>query len=209
MTKEGVIAALLLLYPAAWRREYGDELTGILLSRPLGARVLADILWHGLVHRGRAAEPSTVLGVASMLVIVAGYVLTGRVYGNGATAVLRPSAMTFPSVSVTFLDSRAYAFLLIGCGCWTYLRHRGTAKRSGVAAMKMTLIAAMPIIGGALLMTAALVDLRGHHPPSAWAMLVAPLARLPGSWLWGALGGQFGKWIAARRRALTPAGSSE
>jgi hypothetical protein len=201
MTKDWVVATLLRIYPAAWRREYGDELIAILQERPLGARVIADVAWNGILLRVRAAEPSTILGVASMLIILAGFVLTGGAYGHDA--MLRPSSMTFPTVTVAFLDSNVYAFLLIGCGCWTYLRHGETAKRAGVAAMKMSLIAGMPIMVGALLMTTAILDLSVPaaplHPPSAWAMLVAPLARLPGSWIWGAVGGQLGKWIARRR----------
>lgn len=206
MSKGWMAAALVRLYPAAWRREYGAELIDILLTQPLGLRVVADVAWSGLRQRALTAEPSTILGAASMLIILGAFLLAG----GDTTAVLRPSAMTFPTVTVRFLDSDVYAFLLIGCGYRTYLRHRGTAKRSGVAAMKMSLIAGMPIMAGALLMTAALLDLRAPgasvEPTSAWAMFVAPLARLPGSWLWGMVGGQFGKWVARRQR--TTAGSS-
>jgi len=200
--KEWVVGTILRVYPTAWRDEYGEELAAILLARPLGPRVIADVLWNGLWQRARAAEPSTVLGVASMLIILAGSVLTGGAYGREATAVLQPTSMTFPTVTVRFLDSDVYAFLLIGCGCWTCLRHGGTAKRAGFAAMRMSLIAGLPIMAGALLVTASLLELTVAaplHPPSAWAMLVAPLARLPGSWIWGALGGQLGKWIVRRR----------
>jgi hypothetical protein len=38
MTKEQVVAALVRLYPAAWRREYGEELTEILHHSPAAAR---------------------------------------------------------------------------------------------------------------------------------------------------------------------------
>ena len=199
MTRDWMVATLLLLYPAAWRRDYGEELAGVLLERPLSPRVIADVVSSGLGLRARAAEPSTILGVASMLIILGAFVLAG----DDTTAVLRPSAMTLPAVTVRFLDSDIYAFLLIGCGYWTYLRHRGTAKRSGVAAMKMSLIAGMPIMAGALLMTAAVLDLRVPgapvHPPSAWDILVAPLSRLPGSWPWGSVGGQVGKWMVRRQ----------
>ena len=56
--KSCIVAALLRLYPAAWRSEYGPELSGILLARPLGPDVIADILWNGFRQRARAAEPS-------------------------------------------------------------------------------------------------------------------------------------------------------
>ena len=202
MSKDWLVAALLRLYPAAWRREYGAELTDILLARPLSARVIGDVLWSGLRQRALTAEPSTILGFASLSIIVAGFVLVGD--------TLRPSSKTFPAVTVTFLASEVYAFLLIGCGCWTHLRHGGTAKRCGVAAMKMSLIAGMPIMAGALLMMIGLVGVgvpaAPLHYPSAWSILVAPLARLPEAWLWGTIGGQLGKCIA-RRRQRTVAGS--
>jgi hypothetical protein len=39
-----VVTALLRLYPAAWRNEYGAELTDILLTGPLSARVIGDVI---------------------------------------------------------------------------------------------------------------------------------------------------------------------
>ena len=136
MTKDWLIAALLRIYPAAWRREYGEELTAILLDRPLGPRVMADVGWNGLWQRGRAAEPSTILGLVSMFATLAGLVVSG--------VVLRPSSMTFPTVRVTLLTAEFYVLLIVGCGCWTYLRHGDKVTRSGVAAMRMSLIAGIP-----------------------------------------------------------------
>ena len=201
--KHGIVTALVRLFPAAWRSEYGLELTDILLSRPLSPGVIADLAWNALRHRARAPEPSTILGLASMLAILTGFVLTGGSYGRDWTALLQPSSKSFPTVTVTFLASELYVLLLVGCGCWTHLRHGGTVNRSGMAAMRMSLIASIPILLGALLMMSGLISLRflGPHlpPPSALAILVAPLARLPESWIWGAVGGQLGKWNARRR----------
>jgi hypothetical protein len=201
-TKQWIVSALLRLYPAAWRSEYGPELTGILLARPLGPRVIADVLWNGFRQRAQAAEPSTILGLAAMLVILTGFVLTGN-YGRNWTAVLQPSARTFPPVAVTFLASELFVYLLIACGCWTHLRYGGKVRRAGVAAMRMALIASMPVMLAALLMMSGLLELRFGGPrllaPSPWAILISPLARLPEFWIWGALGGQLGKWITRRR----------
>jgi hypothetical protein len=202
-SKQWIVAALLRLYPAAWRSEYGPELQEILLARPLSPRVIGDLTLNALRQRAQGPEPSTILGLASMLVILIGFVLTGGSYGRDWTALLQPSSKTFPTVTVTFLASEVYVLLLVGCGCWTHLRHGGTANQSGVAAVRMSLIAAIPILLGALLMMSGLISLRslGPHlpPPSSLAILVSPLARLPESWIWGALGGQLGKWNARRR----------
>jgi hypothetical protein len=203
MMKEWVVAALLRLYPAAWRSEYGPELTGILLARSLGPGVLADVLWNGFRLRARVAEPSTILGLAAMLVVLSGFVLTGGSYGRTWMMLPQSSSKTFPPE--TALASGFFVFLLTACGCWTHLRHSGKARRSGLAAMRMGFIAGIPIMLAGVLMMSGLLDLRfvGSRlpPPAAWAVLISPLARLPEFWIWGALGGQLGKGIARQRPA--------
>jgi hypothetical protein len=206
-----IVTALLALYPAAWRNEYAAELEDILVARPLTSRVVADVVWSALRQRGRAAEPSTVIGLASMLVVLTGFVLTPTSYGRSWTALLRPSSKTLPTVTVTFLASEFYVVLLIGCGCWTNLRHGGTLNRSGVAAMKMSLIAGLPVMVGGLLMALGLLDARflgaslgaPRHAPIPLAMMVAPLFRVPESWIWGAIGGQVGRWMSRSRRTAS------
>lgn len=49
-----IVAALVRLYPSAWRSEYGAELTDVLLARPVGRRVTR-------------VPRSTILGLAAML----------------------------------------------------------------------------------------------------------------------------------------------
>jgi hypothetical protein len=205
MTTHWMVAALLRLYPAAWRREYGAELTGILMARPLGPRVMADVAVNGLWQRGRAAEPSTILGLAAMLLVLTSFVVTGISYGGTWTAWLGPSPRTFPPVMA--LASGSFVFLLVVCGGWTHLRHGSTAPRSGLAAMKMGFIAGIPImLAGALMMSGRLeltiVDPR-LPAPAPWAILIAPLARLPEFWIWGAVGGQLGKRIARQKAAAS------
>ena len=198
--KHRIISALLRLYPAAWRSEYGPELDGILLARPLGPRVIADVIWNGLWQRAQVAEPSTILGVVSILVVLAGFVLSG---GEPSTWKI------LPTVAVSFLFAGVFAVLQVICGCWTHLRYGGRVYRSGLAAMKTSLIAGIPLVLGALLMILGLVDLRFPGttlPLSPSAMVFAPLARLPDAWIWGALGGLLGKCIERRRHkaGVTP-----
>ena len=177
---------------------------------------MANVAWNGLWQRGRAAAPSTILGLASMFVMVGGLVVSGGRYGGDAWAVLRPSSTTLPTVTVTFLASEFYVLLLAVCGCWTHLRHGGKATRSGVAGMRMSLIAGIPVMVMGLLMAFGFLDVMlleapgaARIRPFAWAILVAPLARLPEAWLWGTIGGLLGTRIARRRRrAATPAGLS-
>ena len=198
--KQWIVTGLLRLYPVAWRREYGPELTDILLAHPLSPRVIGDVMWNGLKQSAQAAEPSTILGLASFLAVLT-FVLTGGSYGRRWILLVQPTRMTLPTMSVTFMASGYY--VLIWCGCWTYLRHRGTAKQSGMAGVRMSLIAAVPLLFGGGLMMFGLIGpslLGPQGPPSAsWAVLAAPLFRLPDSWLWAALGGQLGKRIARPR----------
>src|SRR5262245_49000975 len=107
---------LLRLYPHAWRKEYGAELAGILLARPLNWGVVGDVVWSSLGQRFRVAEPSSLVGFASMLVVLAGF-------------TVRPGH---------------FVLSLVGCGCWTHLRFGRTVKQSGIAAMRMSVIAGLP-----------------------------------------------------------------
>ena len=198
MTKDWLIAALLRIYPATWRREYGVELTDILRERPLTPRVMADVGWNGLWQCGRVAEPSTILGLASMFITLAALVVRG--------VVVRPSSITFPTVRVTLLTAELYVLLVVGCGCWTYLRHGDKVTRSGVAAMRMSLIAGIPALVIGLFMMFGFLDvIADAHGAAgvrtAWAILIARLAQVPEAWIWGSIGGLIGKWIARRRTA--------
>jgi hypothetical protein len=189
-----MVAALVRLYPPVWRQEYGAELEEILVARPLDTRVIGDVLWNGLWQRGRHAEPSTIFGLAAMLVIVTAFVGASRT---------PPSSNIFGILTVSFLTSELYAILLVGCGCWTHLRHGGKVSRSGLAGMRMSLIAAIPVMFGAMLMLFGIVSLTfvGPHTPhpTPLAVLLTPLARLGDSWIWGAVGGLIGKRISHRR----------
>ena len=205
------MGALLRLYPAAWRAEYGPELTGILLERPLSARVLADVVSNGLVATREGCrtvhDSGTRLDVhlADRARPERRTLRRGRV--DGAAAVLDDIPHRHRHVP----RDEFYVLLLAGCGYWTYRRHAGKPSRCGVAAMRMSLIAGIPVMVIALLMVFGVVDLMpldahaaARMRPSAWAILAAPLARVPEAWIWGSLGGLIGKYLARRRQAASP-----
>jgi hypothetical protein len=203
-TEHFIASTLLRLYPKRWRREYGEELLDLVLARPLTIQAMCDLAWNGLRQRGRDAQPSTILGLASMLAVSSGIVIAGGSYRQDWTAVVRPSSMTFPTITVTFLASNLYGFLLMVCGSWTAVRSRGTARESGLAAMRMSLFAGAPVILGGALLAIGAIDIRFVDPlrdlaPNPWAMMIAPLARLPESWLLGAFGGRVACWAVTRR----------
>ena len=190
--RQRLARALVNLYPADWRREYGDELFDLLAARPLTWLVAADVLWNGARLRIRFAEPSTMLGFASMLVVLAGFVIPPFRYSSSVTDVLRPSHMTFPSIVVTFMVSQVYIVLLMMCGWLTARRHPCEANRGGLAAMRMSLIAGAPVlIAGLLLAIGAIgvtvTGMGGIHPHPI-DVIAAPLARLPEAFLYGSIG---------------------
>src|SRR5262249_45864027 len=153
--KRWVVTTLLHFYPAAWRREYGPELAHMLLSGPLNARVVTDVLYNGLRQRVHAAEPSTFAGLAAMVGILAELawnIASHASFGAGLAALLERSSKTLPTVIVRPFASNWYPVFLIGCGCWAYLRTGGKLSRPGVAAMKVSFMAGIPVILAGVLM---------------------------------------------------------
>jgi hypothetical protein len=207
MTRRRLAEALLRIYPAAWRREYGEELFDILISRPLTWRIAADVLGAGLRERIRAPEPATVLGAATAAVLLSQVVLTAAGYRTPATAMLRSTDMTFPTVAAAFMVSPVYTWLLIACGWWTAHRHPGySAKRCAVATMRMSLIGGIPVLVAGVLLAADTITWTqlglGDVSPMSLAVMVAPLARLPEAWLYGWMGAAA---QCARARSRKPA----
>jgi len=202
MNRRRRIAALLLFaYPAAWRREYGKELLSILVARPLSMHVAIDIISNGLWQRTRATHPSTLLGLPPLAAIV--------ISARTQVAIVRPTAMTFPTMEVIVMSSDWYAVLAFACGCWTALGVRTPAQSPAWAAARMSLAASLPVTLGAILVAANLTDgslaatiTAGASP---WMVMVAPLVRLPLWALWGSAGGSLGRWILRRLRPAATA----
>jgi hypothetical protein len=237
--KHWIVGMLLRCYPVNWRREYGVELTEMLLARPLTAKIANDVLRNGLWQHLRMAEPSTLVGLAMLLVVLNGL----------AWNIVAPSAYSNESVVLlqNLLGSNLYILLLVGCGIWTHLRHLGNMDRVELAAMKISFLAGTPMMFAGLLMLLGILRVivlgpgdspttfhehgfaytyysaqqycwirvsepatqqlaqgirTATCPPAPLGVVVAPLFMLPASWLWGALGGLLGRWIARGRRPL-------
>jgi len=142
--KNWIIRILLRLYPANWRREYGAELANLLLARPLTAGIVADVLQNGVWQRLRAAEPSTLVGLGMLLVVLNALVwniAAPAPYSNESTILLQ-----------NLLGSNLYILLLIGCGVWTHLRYGGKMDQSGLAAIKISFLAGVPVMLVGILM---------------------------------------------------------
>ena len=195
--------ALLRLYPRAWRNQYGAELADLLETRGLPINSIVDIARSAVWQRLRTISPAMVLGVGTMVVVLSGVVLSPTAYGRGGSALIQPSHITFPTIRVTFFSSEVFALLLIVCGFWT---HRRRGHGSAKAAMWMTLVAGFPVTVFGLLMLAGAVTAAIPLPaepnqivtPLPWALILAPPLRMFESAIWGAVGGQLGRWFPRR-----------
>ena len=124
------------------------------------------------------------------------------------------------------LRSEFDVLVLFGIGFWTTVCG---SQRPGRAAMRAGIIASIPLALIGLLMMTGLLDYTelapGQTParlderglvytfykgiqqipgPAPLTLLLSPLLRLPGAWLWGTIGGSLGhKYANWRRRPLS------
>jgi hypothetical protein len=134
--KRWIISALLRIYPAAWRAEYGPELHDLLLAQPLGVRIIADVAWNGARQRLRTTEPWVLLGLPFALLATAWYALL----------ILAPPPYPQPGAQARlFVLVAIYNLLLpLSCGLWTVVRSGGTPPHAGLQTTKMALLIAAP-----------------------------------------------------------------
>jgi hypothetical protein len=143
--KNRVIRNLLRLYPSEWRREYGGELSEMLLARPLTVNIVGDVFRNALWQQLRSAEISTLVGLGMLLVMLSGFVWN----------IIAPAPYDshwWTMFLQNFWGSNLYVEILVGCGFRTYLRHRGKLDQSGLAAVKVSFLAGVPMMLAGILM---------------------------------------------------------
>ncbi len=132
--KRALVAILLRLYPARWRREYGAEFSGVLAARPLGPAALFDVFRSAIGQQLRIGEPWLIVGAPLLILNLAAVVQN----------IFNPWTYE-DSALIASWGERGWFWLPTLCvGCWTVLRRPG--QRSGaVAAMKTALLSSRPI----------------------------------------------------------------
>lgn len=224
--KARIISALLRLYPRAWRKEYGPELEDMLRAKRMTAGVMADVIGSAFRQRIRSSDLATRAGVAMLLVTVTAFawnVALPAPYEHQANARM-PVLSEVAQIVQQPLQSRIYVLMLVAFSAWITFRRGGSRLQAGAAAMKMSLIAGLPLtIAGALILVGALgltplapgdvpTTFQQHgftltyyttwnDLPAPYVLLFSPLFRLPGSFIWGLVGGEIGRWMAPLRRA--------
>ena len=220
--KTTLVRWLLHLYPKAWRAEYGAELAEMLRARPLSAAIVFDITRSAIWQRLRVVMPATWVGIGLMLVTIWAIV----------TTMLAPPPYVPSALSERIellqkpLQSEFYVLVLFAIGFWTAVAGTQSPAR---AAMRASVIASIPLaVIGLLMLTGllahaelvpgqkiAMLNARGIlYPfykgiqqipaPAPLTLLLSPLLRLPGAWLWGTIGGSLGrKYVTWRRRSIS------
>lgn len=212
--RERLVNALIRLYPAAWRRQYGDELRDLLLARPLTPRAALDVFAAAVQERLRRLEPSITLGVLTLALIafaIVRNIIDAPPYGDEAMVLLQNP-----------MASKLLLMVLAAAGCQTVLRADAPLMQSGMAAVRVLLIAAVPMCVLGVLIAFGDVSVRAvgpgdlmpsgiehhavytyysaaHYTPGAVRLALTPLAGLPESWVWGALGGLLGRGLKYSR----------
>jgi len=218
-SKSSIVRILLRLYPAAWRREYGLELEDLLMTRALGPSTVADVAFNALRQRVRHASPATLYGLTVMSVIF--LLLTWNIVappatGDGLAAVLRDSPMTLPTIAIAPLTSYYYLLLVAAVTSRMASRHDVSPSQSGMDGIRICAIASLPIVMAGVLMLLGILHVEvlragqspttfaqhgftytfydsGNHEFSPIAVLIAPMFRILESWMWGTIGGAFGR----------------
>lgn len=138
--KRQVVVALVGLYPARWKQEYGKEFADVLTRRPLGMAVILNVIWNGFGQQLRCGEPWLIVGVPRLVLLLA------LILWN----VLYPLPYRTASLGLTWQPAVIGNLLLFGTGYWTVMRDPVNGH-GGRAAMKSTLFATWPFSVVALL----------------------------------------------------------
>jgi hypothetical protein len=201
--KVRLVAGLIRLYPSRWRAEYGEELTEVLMQRPLRPGAVLNVVCNAIWQQLRMQEPWLIVGAPLLVWAFAFWivVLSAPVYATHIGG--KP---TWIGVVVFF-----------GTGCWTVLR-RGHG--GGRAAMKLSMIVTLPffVVGLLVLVHAMRVVIEpaggiGFRFGSSVGqgrgdeltiLLVGPVLQIPYAGLIGWVGGLAGR-VARRARRLPQA----
>ncbi len=225
--KTTLVSALMHLYPPAWRKQYGAELAAMLQARPLTARVCVDVVRSAMWQHLRTVQAVALVGLVLMLVTIgaiAWNVVDPPSFGyswNKPTVPDRIELLQRP------LHSEIWVLFLVGIGFWTA---RSSNRSAGWAAVQVSTIAALPLLVTGVLMMSGLLDFVELHPgqtpttyqergilytfyqgwqqipgPAPIVMLLSPLLRLPGAYLWGVIGGEIARRVFRSRRQTASA----
>jgi hypothetical protein len=192
--KRLLVSALIRLYPARWRAEYGAEFQEVLLRRPLGLRELLNVSANALRQQLRLGEPWLLLGVPFTALSIGGCL---RIV-EGMPFAARVHDRNFAGASIALA-----AFFAVGY--WTMWRN---GSRAGRAAIKFNLLAAAPyfllgVAAEARLIPITTVDAGASEAYWRGVLLTAPFFQAFVSGGVGWLGGKAARLVRRPRNHTT------
>jgi hypothetical protein len=211
--KPQIVAALVGLYPARWKREYGDEFRDVLMRQPLEAVAVLDAVWNAMGQQVRNGEPWVIVGIPWLVLELFTQLLN----------VLYPGPYQADSFHNVPVAAQLIGWLLpLGIGYWTVLRDP-IGGHGGRAAMKSSLLITWPTCAIAMLYGLGVLRIivlgPGDVPttfhehgfaytlydhtrrPVAWAgLFVIPILQLPFTGAIGWLGGLAARFQARNSR---------
>jgi hypothetical protein len=227
--KTRLVSWLMRLYPKAWRNEYGSELADLLRARPLTVRVCSNVVWSALWQHARASQGASWVGLGLMLVTI-GAIASNivepppHIWSPELPRGEQPGFAEYIALLQRPLHSEFYVIVLAAIGFWTALRGKTSPGR---AAIRVSMIASVPLVLVGLLMVSGVLGYSELNPgqasttfdergilytfykgfqqipgPAPLVMLLSPLLRLPGAWMWGSIGGWLGHKYAGWRRPV-------
>ena len=184
-----MIGLLLAMYPAHWRRRYGEEFRAVLESRPLGPFDVADVLLGALDARSRAlrfaGSPETTGGRFTMLRLGGGGAVIGGLLvsiGFIAGNVMRDDAAAPLFFGMMAVGNLGLLLAVIGLSAFQARTH----PRLAWAAFIVPAIGSLMAIVGVYGMATGASDapmLLGLSPWGLWALGL--LGTLAGSIVFG------------------------
>jgi hypothetical protein len=193
--KRLLVSALIRLYPARWRAEYGAEFQEVLLRRPIGAREFLNVVGSAMWQQCRGGEPWILLG--GLCAALTGYACFRAILGD---PLIDPR---YRGIDLSGgLQQITFCFAV---GFWTMWRRGGAAGR---AAMKFNLLATAPILVFGLLSVLRVAGLQslaatGRPRYWSWLLFVGPVLQTPFSGLMGWLGGKAARLVRRPRNHTT------
>jgi hypothetical protein len=144
-----MIRFLLMLYPKAWRREYGEELEDILSAGGLTLGVVADVLHGAAYQRARRVPAWVVAGVGLLCLSAVHMFLSGNITVNGRALVpgwWHGSNIVFDDLTLDDSVGLLLDFLLVLTGGWLAARKDGSFLSGALGAAGAYFIRSLPAL---------------------------------------------------------------
>jgi hypothetical protein len=171
-----LIGLLVALYPAHWRRRYGEEFRAVLESRALGPFDVADVVLGALdarLTRNRRAEATGPQGGHRKMLRIGGFgaIAGGILWFMGMAALSSDFEPDGLWIAIAILGNVGILIALVGLSAFQAHRH----PRLAWAAFAIPAFGTVASVAGLLGMTIPLGIIPAIGPPDPWATWIIGL----------------------------------